>query len=284
MTSEDDVKQIKVIVFSSDEKTSETIINHLIETINNSGEDIYNELKTTIKLLNISDSTEAYSYLQDEKTTYQNNIISLASSIESSSKGFDGIQSRLYAYRNDIEVSKYSGIKSAIKYGVVGVVIGAFIVCAYYGLIYLLNGKIHTKDDVTYSGLKVYETIYTNPNNNKFFKHLFKKEGIDINTSVDIIKSKISYDKKESGIKNIVLASSLSSNSFIEELKNTLDVKESFFNISNSSQIIDNNKANTGVVLVEELENSNTKDLLNITSLKKNYSINVIGVVLIDNE
>ncbi|HBP24936.1 MAG TPA: hypothetical protein DD632_05995 [Oribacterium sp.] len=55
-----------------------------------------------------------------------------------------------------VGASKTSALKEGVKFAILGFVIGAFLVAAYYGLRYLLNGKLMNCDDLSdYYGLLV---------------------------------------------------------------------------------------------------------------------------------
>lgn len=282
-TSEnEEVNTITITITTDNKEKSEYLGNLIIDSINANKQAIKNNVDADVSIMDAESIYQDNKDIENEKDTLQKEISTLSSTIEKSQEDFNNIQSRYYAYKNGLEVSKTAIVKSTIKFVLVGLIVGIFVACAYYGIIYMLNGKIHTADDLKYINIKVLGSISQNTDNNKFLKKIFDKKALDSKKSLNNINEKI---KALKGKNTVVLATTLKEDSIkaiANKIAKELKIKDIYFDITNNSKILKANKNN--IVLLEVLEQTKTSQLVNVSELVKDYKLNLLGSILIDNE
>lgn len=285
MSDQSNVQNIVLSVISNSQQESENLGNLIVDAILANKNEILETFAINISLTNTNFTNIDIKTISDEKTALQNQISTLSTTIKSASDSFNDIQSRYYLYRSE-EVEAPSMAKSIIKYSIIGILIGGILMCVYYTMTYIFNGKLHTSDDLKWLNIVNLGIVYTNKDHNKFYKKIFNKEYVDLHTQTNIINKKIEVLKKNNSYKNIVLVSSLSKESLsntIDVISSSLNIKKVYYQITNNIEFV-NEYEKKNVVLLEVLEESRNNNIINETSLLKDLGLNVLGCIVIDNE
>lgn len=130
-------------------------------------EGLYDEIAAeagphTLTLISMRSTVRINSELaqdQMEAHVYQENQLKLLEEAEASLKEKKKSPPEIPAALSGIETAK-----DAIKFGIVGAVLGGFLLAAYYVVCCLAKGKLHAEDDMTAQGILVLGVLSEQPN------------------------------------------------------------------------------------------------------------------------
>lgn len=225
----------------------------------------------------------------DTMTTYQ----TLQSQIDSGNKSLDDIAKQLgltdrnsfYADATASQSSKKETVGSAIKYAVMGVVLGAVLVFAFYVCKYIFGRKIVSQSQFfcLFPDCRNIGILKPAGKRSKYLKALDRFSGDDTVLTEDkvdaLISANLSNMTKDMG--NVLLTGTVSEETakkISEGLKLTSDVKVDFFN---NPEILKNASKYDGVVVLEQRGVSEKKNVMKELEMLRNGVKTIIGVIIV---
>ena len=253
-------------------KASESLLNeqqNCISSINN--------IKTTISNLNLT--------LSDVQKSYYSALIS------QDSDDVEGTESNINTSVKMIN----------LKYIFVGLAAGVFFVACWYGLFYIINENLKIKDELEeYYGLSVMETMQSEKTtlliNRSFIDRLIyklfkRKNHLSKEESIDLVCTNILIAARKQNMKRVHITGCADSEcaegikmQILEKIKNN----EESLKCSIGKSIIRNvDSLNTladseGIVLIEEINNSDFYEIGKEINICMKNSVNIIGAVVIE--
>ena len=161
-------------------------------------------------------------------------------------------------------------LKEAAKYGLIGLLLGCFIVCAVFGCIYLFSGSIHTAPELRdYYGLEILSDLtQKKPGRDELIKRCaYRAEGKSEGQSVIVTGTAPDSDRTD----------------FTEALKkctSKIDIREGG-NLLNDSSVLEKIDEKTDVILVEKRNTSKRKDISDEIRCIKDRKGKIIGAVVV---
>lgn len=104
-------------------------------------------------LSNIADLNEIIMSVQQRRSSVQQEINDFNGAIGTAQAEIDSIQ-------QGIDAQQGSRPKEAIKFAVIGAILGAFIVCVYVAMCYILANRLRTNDELKMLGIRVLGSLY----------------------------------------------------------------------------------------------------------------------------
>ena len=181
----------------------------------------------------------------------------------------------------------YFSILRAIKYCLIGGVAGAFVMCAWYCLKYLLSDSVHTDDDIHdlcgYTNLGTFSVNETGKNGiDKCLIKLQYGEAIDDKLVYERIAESIGLLAKDK--KNIVLLGNVDRaklDKLGEELNKLVKGVKivASGNINSDNEALSSLKDSDSVILVEERETSKLKDVVKEIEFIRDCDKRILGYI-----
>lgn len=195
----------------------------------------------------------------------------------------------------EVEITAGSIVKSGIKFGIIGAVAGAVLVCGIWVVILLLNGKLQSTDSLeSMSGIKTYIC----PANNKEVKGLDKFiatiqgkaiKTIEIEKVADIINSELSVLNENEKIENVFISSSNVNDdaikAAIEAVKKPLsgiNVLTADGSVANSADAVKMMGKADRIVLIEKKDVSAVSEIAKELNVCKEYGKKVLCFVALN--
>ena len=145
VTVDYDSNMFNVSVTYPDEKGAEEILNEIIDSIESEQTVVQEKLgQHSISLMNQDVGVITDQSLTDYQQQKVKNLADTNNSLEDAEKALED----LVEPKKPVALSKISILKAAIKYGILGWIVGAFLTAFGIGVVFVMNGKLSTDNDL----------------------------------------------------------------------------------------------------------------------------------------
>lgn len=182
-----------------------------------------------------------------------------------------------------------------IKFIVNGILLGGFAACGYIALVFMLDGKIKTANEVKHRGIYVIGDLsFLNPAKGEIFidkwiRNLYNNHSLSFddarNLAVEHTKSLCNINKVDSVIITSSDRFSLEEKYFVDLIIKALsdsNIKTVVFSdMVNSVDAIKTVGPESNVIFVEQLYYSKSKDLNRCIEICKKHNASVLGIIIL---
>ena len=242
-----------------------------------------------------------------EKKIYdiKNNIYTVRKTIETMKDSLSREQ-KLYLYnnisyeeyKNEFESAKIVAANIDIKFAIVGVIIGIFIVCAYYLVKEVFSSKLQNEDDIfnLYRIDKVGVIESAGDKKKKFIIDRIlmavknrNNKNYTIDESIKYIATKVEIICKKNGIDNLVFLETVSNSNKVDilekismELKSKGIVIDVIWNILQDCDDLEKTVNVNNVVIIGEIDKTYYSNLEECITVLRQYNVNLLGNIVIE--
>ncbi len=296
---ESDVVEISAIV--PDDIDSETLMNNMRNLIMAKKENLQSVGEHNLVEINASIDEMMSQEMMEKRDTIVKGYDAVKSSVEN---GKNSLTKRAKLYL--VEVLNYDQYKyeymaeieaetnNVIIYGIVGAVVGAALIIAYYIVSVILSSKIQYENDIrTLLNVRHIATINENEKKKGIIRNLLYKiknrnqELYSYEQQIERCVVGISLLCKEKNISNIYFSSCCIEKikeSMIIDLKKALEEKNisvsGIGKVSYEAKALEVASKTGGVVLLEKIQESRYKEVEKETIVLKDYNIPLLGTVI----
>ena len=242
--------------------------------------------------------------ITDAQKAQSDTLISLKTAMRNIPNNLTAAQKSYYTellsqlYPDEVEEKKFS-VFALVKYVIIGMIAGAFLIAFWYAFLYVLNQTLRTKDDITdLFGERVIGVIKPETSNPRkrafsgidcFIEKIFdKRDGLlSEQLALEMISSEITVGIEKGDIKKPFITSTCAS----EDVKNILETirtktkcqKELTVgkSVLVDSSSLKNLSESDGVIFVEKILDSKLSDIAKELELCKQYGVKVLGTVVV---
>lgn len=199
VTVDYDSNMFNVSVTYPDEKGAEEILNEIIDSIESEQTEVQEKLgQHSISLMNWDVGVITDQTLTDYQQQKVKNLADTNNSLEDAEKALED----LVEPKKPVALSKSSILKAGIKYGILGWIMGAFLTAFGIGVVYVMNGKLSTDNDLKDRfGLKLLGG-FREKRNKKAFSRI--DEWLDSLEGKENIPDELVYDMIAANIHNFI--------------------------------------------------------------------------------
>lgn len=199
VTVDYDSNMFNVSVTYPDEKGAEEILNEIINSIESEQTEVQEKLgQHSISLMNQDVGVITDQSLTDYQQQKVKNLADTNNSLEDAEKALED----LVEPKKPVALSKTSILKAGIKYGILGWIVGAFLAAFGIGVVYVMNGKLNTDNDLKDRfGLKLLGG-FTEKRDKKVFSRI--DEWLDSLEGKENIPDELIYDMIAVNIHNFI--------------------------------------------------------------------------------
>ena len=295
------VSLLRISTIAPSEDECRIIIKVLEERLEQVKPQVQANAKHEIAKVNDKYFEDYSSSITDAQKAQSDTLISLKSTMRNIPNNLTAGQKSYYQelikqkYPDEIKEQEFS-VFSLIKFVVIGMLAGAFIVLFCLALAYALRQVLRTEDDMnSLFNTRVIGTVKSNENGGKkkfisgfdswYEKKFDKKDGILPEAAAyDMIASEIAVGIEKDGIKKPFITST-SSDKTVAEVVNRIAKTCSGLNrgasVVSDAEAVKSLSESDGVVIVEKIQDSRIVDIGRELELCKKYGIDVIGAVVV---
>lgn len=198
---------------------------------------------------------------------------------------YDQLLKQMEGHENDVRVEE-SGLKTILKYVIIGILFGGFIVVAIVVVLTMLNGKVFVQRQITNMGLaRVFGTF--GQNKNKLARLVLGDVGSDKSVSLDIIVAKINTYCNNNNINSLTIidycmtATGKSQMELVIEALEKSGIKCNKIALSEGNQKYTELCNKNNIVIIEELGKGTLKELEYMFTQLKDLGSETSGIVCV---
>lgn len=275
-----------IAVCYSDLKTADMILDEILQQIEQGQREISASLgKHTITVLNRTSGVTNDTVLADS----QRNMNDLTSNYQKSLIDKENALKGLEEPKDSAQITGKQIVKSAIKYTVLGVVGGAFLMMIFFGLQYVLNTSLRTADELkSRFGFKLIGVFSPKERTGAVERWLERLEGIGERESVETVLDRAALNIQNCGenTKKILIAGEFSEEK-LHELAIELSNRTKGIEFDDCSDLIKSPKALQklggcdGVVLVVQRGVSKVGEIQKEKEIIEDWKKEIVGCLVI---